>query len=566
MLQDYRMRNKDDHARPTGSVSERRLSLRRTFFTFLAICCGSSNDQLSAVDSDAEISRKANVATNEWPQWGGASHRNNASPATNLATAWDIKSGKNIKWVARLGSQTNGTPVIAGGKLLIGTNNAEGYLKRIPANIDCGCLLCFDAGNGRFLWQYSSLKLPSGRTEDWPNQGISSTPLVQRNRVWFVSNRCEIVCLDTNGFADNVNDGPYKKEHSQDINEADIIWKVDMKREFGVIPRHMSNSSPTCVGNTLFVCTSNGRQKRGIASNAPSFIALNKQTGEVLWTDASPGTRILHGQWSSPAGGTIGGVPQIVFAGGDGWLYSFDPKGSHGRSHLLWKFDCNPKRSKWILGSRGDRNNLLSTPVLYNNHVYIAVGQDPEHGEGDGRLWCVTPMKRGDVSPEIAVQSKDATEDSRKTSNFQKNLNSAAVWKYDRFDRDGDGTNSFEETMHRTICTVALRHDLLVVGDFSGVIHCLDAKTGRPHWAYDALSPIWGSPLIADGRIYIATEEGHVIIVPLTSRLRPTEIHIVEMENSIRSTPVAVSDVLYIATASRLHAIQKGVVHLGKQP
>ncbi len=109
--------------------------------------------------------------------------------------------------------------------------------------------------------------------------------------------------------------------------------------------------------------------------NAPSFIAVDKRNGKVLWTDNSPGPNVLHGQWSSPAYAVIDDVPQVIFAGGDGWLYSFDARGENGKSKLLWKFDCNPKESKYTLGGRADRNHMIATPVIYNNLVYRRRGR-----------------------------------------------------------------------------------------------------------------------------------------------------------------------------------------------
>ena len=46
----------------------------------------------------------------------------------------------------------------------------------------------------------------------------------------------------------------------------------------------------------------------------------------------------------------------------------------------LWEFDTNPKDSVWPK----TRNEIIATPVIYENKVYIANGQDPEHGEGVG--------------------------------------------------------------------------------------------------------------------------------------------------------------------------------------
>src|SRR5262249_30798002 len=150
---------------------------------------------------------------------------------------------------------------------------------------------------------------------------------------------------------------------------------------------NMCSCSVTAVGDVLFVCTSNGVDESHVnipSPDAPSFMALDKQTGKILWQDNSPGKMILHGQWSSPAYGLIGGVPQVIFAGGDGWLYAFrGDKWKDGKPELLWRFDCNPKIAVHAMVGRSTRNSLLATPVVYEGFVYIAVGEDPEHGEGN---------------------------------------------------------------------------------------------------------------------------------------------------------------------------------------
>ena len=100
----------------------------------------------------------------------------------------------------------------------------------------------------------------------------------------------------------------------------------------------------------------------------------------------------------------LGGVPQAIFAGGDGSIYSFRtaPRAG-GKPTLLWKFDCNARTSAWKNDGSGDRNNVIATPVVYDGRVYVATGADPEFGEGPGCLWCIDPTRRGDVSPEIVV-------------------------------------------------------------------------------------------------------------------------------------------------------------------
>jgi outer membrane protein assembly factor BamB len=517
--------------------------------------------------------------TREWNQWGGSSMRNNTPVGKNIpidfdsgefdskTREWKKDTAKNIKWVANLGSQSYGNPVISGGKVFVGTNNGAGWLKRYPASVDLGCLLCFNLADGKFLWQHSSEKLPTGRVHDWPLQGICSTPYVEGDRLWFVTSRGQIACLDTEGFLDGENDGPFKSEKSQDKDEADVVWYLDMMGQLGVSQHNMCSCSITATGDILWVCTSNGVDESHNnlpAPQAPSFLAVDKKTGKVIWSDASPGLNILHGQWSSPAYAVLGGVPQVMFAGGDAYLYSFLGEATNdGKAKLLWKFDANPKESKYILGGRGTRNEIIGTPVVHNGLVYLGVGQDPEHGEGIGHLWCIDPTKRGDVSTELAFNLKDlktpiphkrlqavVPEDGEVA---RPNPNSAMVWHYSEYDQNGDNKIDFTETMHRTCGTVAIKNDLLFIADFSGLFHCLDARTGKPYWTHDLFAACWSSPLIVEDKVYIGDEEGKVTVF----RLSPKKEVLAEnhMDSSVYSTPVVANNVLYISDKTHLFAI-----------
>jgi hypothetical protein len=525
------------------------------------------------------------VGPKDWPQWGGWGGKNNTPDGKNIPITWDIDSGKNIKWSAKLGSQTYGNPVIANGKVYVGTNNGAGHLKRYPSNVDLGCLLCFDEKTGDFLWQHSSQKLPTGRVHDWPLQGVCCSPLIDGERLWFVTSRGEVQCCDTEGFYDDENDGSFTAEPVQTKEEADVIWVFNMMSRLGVSQHNMCSCSVTLAGEVLLVNTSNGLDESHInlpAPDAPSFIALDRNTGELLWTDDSPGKNILHGQWSSPTYGVLGGQAQVIFTGGDGWVYSFDPEGDgKGNSKLLWKLDGNPKDSKWILGGRGTRNNIIATPVIYDGNVYVAVGQDPEHGEGVGHLYCIDPTKRGDVSIALAKDADGKIVPHRRLlavkleegEKIEKNPNSAVLWHYSKVDTNNDGKVKFEETMHRTIGTAAIKNDILFISDFSGLFHCLDAKkidttrtnedgTHPPvvYWKYDMFAAAWGSPLIVDGKVYIGDEDGDIAIFNLSSDPEVAmdneqPISEINVGNAVYSSPVVANDTLYIANKSTIFAI-----------
>lgn len=542
----------------------------------------------AAVASDASTAESpaSQVPAGDWPQWGGTSHRNNAPVTGTLPQEWNVgrfdrrsgdwdrETAENVRWVANLGGQTYGNPVVVGDLVFVGTNNGSGYLERYPAEVDLGCLLCFDRHHGRLRWQHSSEKLASGRVHDWPLQGICSTPLVENDRLWFVTSRGEVRCLDTAGFYDGEDDGlTQPPEIVANPLEADVVWVYDMMAELGVSQRNMASSSVTAWGDLLLVNTGNGTGESATelpAPEAPSFLCLDKRTGKLIWADNSPGENILHGQWSSPAAAVLGGVPQAIFAGGDGYVYSFAAdRGVDGKPTLLWKFDCNPKTSRWALSGDADRNYLIGTPVIYQERVYIAVGQDPELGEGQGHLWCIDPTRRGDVSPQLAARMVDGQAvpiphrnpqavDPERGEVAIDNPNSAAVWHYDGFDLDGDGEIGFEETMHRTLGTVAIADDLLYVVDLAGILHCLDAAgengNAKVHYTFDLMSQSWSSPLIADGRVWVADEDGDVTVFQLgAEHVEP--VAEINMGSGLYSTPVAAGDTLFISTRDRLFAI-----------
>ncbi len=452
----------------------------------------------------------------DWPMWGGTPSRNMVSDETGLPHEWDIRTGKNIKWTAQLGSQTYGNPVITKEKILIGTNNNG--LRRPGITGDKGVILCLEEADGKFLWQATHDKLPTGRVNDWPEQGICSAPYVEEDRIYYVSNRCELVCADLNGFLDGENDAPYQEEKYRDSEDADLIWVFDMIEELGVFPHNLATSSPVGGGDLIFVLTSNGVDEGHLdlpMGEAPAFIAVNKNTGEIVWERSDPGENTLHGQWSSPSYGIVAGEPQVVFAGGDGWAYAFEPKSGE----LIWKFDLNPKDSLWELGGRGSRNNIIATPVIYQDRVFLSVGQDPEHGEGVGHLYAIDATQKGDITE------------------------TGAIWHV--------GGDDF----HRSMSTVAIRDGLLYAADLSGFFYCLDEQNGERYWRYDTLAAVWGSPYLADGKVYLGDEDGDVAVLQHGKEMKLLKEN--DVGNSVHTTPVAVNGVLYITNRNTLFAIEQ---------
>jgi outer membrane protein assembly factor BamB len=468
---------------------------------------GSTAALLTAMPGSA-----SDPGTGEWPMWGGTPDRNMVSKMTGLPSDWDVSTKKNVKWVATLGSQTYGNPVVSNGIVVVGTNNEAPRDPKITG--DRGVLMAFRESDGTFLWQAVHEKLPVGRANDWPFQGIASSPLIEGDRVYYVSNRAELICADLQGFHDKENDGPTTDEKLTGLHDVDVVWKLDMIEELGVFPHNLANSSPVARNDLLYISTSNGQDESHVnipSPRAPSVIAVNKNTGKLAWEDNSVEDRILHGQWSTPAVGQIGDVVQVVSAQGDGWVRGYEAD----TGKKLWEFDTNPKDSVWPR----TRNELISTPVIHENVVYIANGQDPEHGEGVGHLYAIDGTKRGDI-----------TETGR-------------LWHYDK--------------IRRSISTAAIQDGILYYADFSGFLHCLDAKTGKPYWVHDLFAAVWGSPLIADGKVYIGDEDGDVLILQFGKEKKV--LAEINMGSSVYSTAVPANGALLLTNRNQLYslAVQK---------
>jgi outer membrane protein assembly factor BamB len=461
----------------------------RTYLTAIAVC------SIAAIGLST-LGGYAMGQSGQSAMFGNTPSRNMVSDETGLPAEWDVASGMNVKWSQPVGSQAYAGPTVFEGQVYVGTNN-EG-LRDPSQEGDRGVVMTFDAASGEFLWQVTHTKLPAGRVNDWPLQGVCSTPFVADGRVYYVSNQAHVTALDTAG---------------------DLIWSFDMINEVDAFPHNLATSSPLVVGDIVFASTGNGVDEGHITIPSPfgaSFVALDKNTGELLWDSALPGEAILHGTWTNPAYGVIDGRPQVIFPGGDGWLYSFVPE----TGELIWKFDLNPKDAVWALGGRGTRNNVLSTPVIYDGKVFLGVGQDPEHGEAPGNFWVIDASGTGDVT---------ATN---------------AVWHL-----GGDEIN-------RTMSTVAIADGIVYIADLSGFLYAHDVETGERLWTYDAFAAVWGSPFVADGKVYLGDEDGDVVILQHGREL--VELGEFNMGAAVYTTPVAHDGVLYILSRNRLFALEAG--------
>jgi outer membrane protein assembly factor BamB len=130
------------------------------------------------------------------------------------------------------------------------------------------------------------------------------------------------------------------------------------------------------------------------------------------------------------------------------------------------------------------------------------------------------------------------------------NPNSAAVWCF-----AGDGKRP-DERMYETLAGVAAGDGLVLAPDAEGYVHCLDARTGRHYWTHDTQAALLASPLIVDGKVYVADDNGVVTVLALAREKQVLARN--DLEEMTRSAPVFANGVLYVATGPKLYALRAG--------
>lgn len=475
------------------------------------------------------------------PQFGQAWTRNMVSAERGLPDAFDPKTGKNMRWTAKIGTDSYATPVVAGGRVYIGTNNND---PRDPNHrSDSGVLMCFDERDGHFLWQLVVPKREEDIYLDWPKTGLSSPPTVEGDRVYIMSNRGEVMCLDAHGMT-NGNDGPFRDEGAHMLPrtnapaepiapgpfDADILWLTDLPTQAGIWTHDGAHSSILIHGDFLYLNTGTGvdnTHRKIRTPDAPSLIVLDKRTGRIVAHDREQmAPRIFHCTWSSPSLAKVDGKDLVFFAGGNGIVYAFEPitKATSEVQSLkkIWQFNFDPDAPsdevhRYTSNRATGPSNIYGMPVFHDGRLYVAGGGDWFWGKNEAWLKCLDPRGTGDI-----------------TTN-------AVRWSY--------------PLGRHTMSTPAVHDGLAYVTDSMRMFHCVDTQTGKALWTQELGGESWSSALVADGKVYIGTRRGDFWVFA-ASREKQV-LSKVELGAPIAATAVAANGTLYISTAKNLYSIQR---------
>ena len=466
------------------------------------------------------------------------------SAERGLPDSFDPRSGRNVKWSVRIGTETHSTPVVAGGRVYLGTNNGE---PRDPKHQgDRGVLMCFNESDGALLWQLVVPKREEDPYHDWPKCGISSPATVEGDRVYLVDNRGTVLCLDAKGMA-NGNDGPFRDEGAymtpRGTNvaapvksmepgplDADILWALDLTKEAGIWSHDAAHSSVLIRGDYLYLNSGTGvdnTHKKIRTPDAPSLVVVDKRTGGLVARDRlGIAPNIFHCTWSSPSMAPVNSRDQIFFAGGNGVIYGFEPlanvKGVGLEAlQVVWQFDFDPTAPKenvhrYNTNRRESPSNIYGMPVFHEGRLFVAGGGDIFWGKNEAWLKCFNPSGKGDI-----------------TTN-------GLVWSY---------------TLDKHVLSTPAVHDGLVyIADCGRKFHCVDASKGTALWTHDIKGDVWASPMVVDGKVYLGTRSGQFLV--LAAGREKNVLSTLELVSPISATVTAANGTLYVTTQKELFAVR----------
>lgn len=494
------------------------------------------------------------VQAADQPQWGQAWSRNLVSEERGLPESFDPQSGRNIRWSADLGTETHSTPVVAGGRVYIGTNNGR---PRDPAQRgDRGVLMCFEEQTGRFLWQRTFPKRNEDIYFDWPHSGVCSPVTVEGDRLYFVNNRGVVLCLDVGS---DIGTSEVRSPKSEtDVPPSalgpEVVWEFDLVSGVGIWSHDAAHSSILTYGDHLYLNTGTGvdnTHRKIRTADAPSLVVLDKRTGRlVAREDEHIAPNIFHSTWSAPSLGIVNGRPLLFFAAGNGRVYAFetvqngvleyrssgmltnDAESRHFTTPSLhspaslrkvWQFDFDPTAPKtnvhqYVSNRRESPSNFFGMPVFDNNRIYVAGGGDIWWGKNEAWLKCIDATRKGDI-----------------TTN-------GLVWSY--------------PLQKHVLSTPAIWNGLVFIADCGRMFHCVDAQTGKACWTHEIKGEAWASPLVADGKVYLGTRGSAFYVFP-ASRQKQV-LSTLDLDRPVSSTATAANGVLYVATMNRLYAVRQG--------
>jgi outer membrane protein assembly factor BamB len=353
----------------------------------------------------------------DWTHWRGPLH-NGASSETGLVSTWSL-DGNNLAWKADFVGRS--TPIIMNGKVyVIGRTGAGITAQRHVA--------CFDAQDGRLVWEHKS------------NVAHTTVPF---SRVGWASMTGDPETGNVYAFGV---DGTFT---CYEGSTGDIIWEHSHHEEYFMFSGYGGRTATPFIDEDLVIISHVNNSWGDQMPMRPRFLAYDKKSGDLAWitTIASPPKNTGY---SSPVLARVNGLRAIVCGANDGNVYAFKAR----TGEIIWHFNLS-------------KDAFFTSVVVEGEKVYASHGAENLDSVERGRVVCFSSKGSGDITK------------------------SNEIWR-----NDGLSVGFASPLIH---------NDRLYVITNAGNLLALDAGTGKEQWKFNLGTVGKGSPVWADGKIF-ATE------------------------------------------------------------
>jgi outer membrane protein assembly factor BamB len=391
-----------------------------------------------------------------WPEFRGPTGQG-IYGGSDLPLEWSTTA--NIRWKQSIPGKGWSSSIVVDGRVYLTTavpgendNNVSQSLRA----------LCLDAASGKVLWDKEIVQ-QDGSTAPGihaKNSHASPTPLTDGERLYVHFGHQGIACLNLAGA---------------------ILWK---NLDLGYKPVHGNGGSPVlCSGKLIFSCDGSDQQ---------FVVALNSQTGKVIWKTPRESSSQQKFSFNTPLVIDVGAAKQVVSAG----------------SGVINAYDVETGREIWRVRHGG--YSVVPRAVYGHGLVFLCTGYNtPE-------LLAIRADGQGDVT------------------------DTHVAWKT----RRGAPNNP---------SPLLVGNELYLLSD-AGTASCLDAKTGKVRWQERVGGAYSASPLFGARRLYLVAEDGQTTVLHAGAEFKVLARN--RLEERTLASPAAADGALFIRTEKHLFRIQ----------
>ncbi len=278
-------------------------------------------------------------------------------------------------------------------------------------------------------------------------------------------------------------------------------WQRSLHEEFGFLSTYGGRTNIPVVFEDLVIASAVVTGWGDTARPAHRFLGLDAKTGEVRWMN---GTKELPEDttYSTPSLANVGGQAALIFGSSDGSVWNLQPR----TGKAVWNFKLS-------------RRGLNVAPLVDGETVYISQAEENLDNTTMGSATAFKATGAGDITATNAIWQRKGVMDGR-------------------------------------AMPVVLGERVYFVDD-GAKVYVFDKATGEPVGKPVKLlgTIVRGSPLVADGKLYICSTSGWHVLEPTKDGLKIVNRMRFDEEDEVTASPIAWSGRIYLTTGERLYCL-----------